>query len=129
MQYDLRRKKIAAMGGWTMRINSQESSGQTSIVTLRDACRLPIIRSAHGGKALNYATIWRWWKRGVTGAHGERVRLTVWKIGSVPVTTEENLNNFFDALGRTAVGITVRTPRQRREAIRQADAELAARRM
>ncbi len=75
------------------------------------AAKLPIVR---GKKTPHPKTLARWSRVGLLSASGERIRLDVKYVGSVPCTSLRALEEFFDRRQHTAP-LTIPSTISRRE--------------
>ncbi|MBL8815483.1 MAG: hypothetical protein JNL58_05605 [Planctomyces sp.] len=60
-----------------------------------NACRSQLIPQSSDGKSLNCSTLWRWVRRGLRGANGERIKLEVVYVGRTPHVSAEMVERFF----------------------------------
>jgi hypothetical protein len=79
-------------------------------------------KKSHSGKKVSKATVYRWTYHGVRGG----IKLETCFFGGQRYTSKEALDRFFAAITAAADGemLPSRTPRQREQAIRQAELEL-----
>lgn len=61
-----------------------------------NASRGRLIPQSPDGKTLNCSTLWRWARKGLAGANGERIKLEVVYVGRTPHVSPEMVKAFFD---------------------------------
>lgn len=60
-----------------------------------DVARKTLIPRTRSGKHVSPSTVWRWARKGLEGIDGNRIKLEVTYVGSVPHVTEESVLRFF----------------------------------
>lgn len=96
-------------------------------IPLAEAAKL--LPSCRRGRPIHPSTLARWATRGARGKGGQRVLLTVWKIGGALVTSQASIDQFIAALSAhpdAPAAAPPRTPAQRNRASERAAAKLAA---
>lgn len=63
-----------------------------------DHARKHIIPRRPDGKPVNPSTVWRWARKGLSGANGERIWLNLTYAGNRPYTSQEAIDAFFQAV-------------------------------
>lgn len=69
----------------------------TGLVDLTTARKDHIPRRSDG-KPVAPSTIWRWVRKGLEGADGERIKLEVIYVGNRPFVTRNAIDDFFQAV-------------------------------
>ena len=65
----------------------------SDLIPLNEA-RARLIPQPENGKKLNCSTLWRWVRKGLAGANGERIKLQVVYVGRTPHVSAEMVREF-----------------------------------
>ncbi len=94
----------------------------SDLIPLNDA-RGRLIPESQNGKKLNCSTLWRWVRKGLAGANGERIKLQVVYVGRTPHVSAEMVEAFCD---RVTAAKLERIRQQELACVEVTTAELAA---
>jgi hypothetical protein len=95
-----------------------------SLMTLKAACRHPLLRNPRTGRPAHASTIFRYAIRGARAIDGSRVKLPVTKLPSGLCTTDQGIRQFVEQLTNPGKGTTAPRTAARQRQIARSEQEL-----